>query len=191
MCSSTFGSKRTSITSRSRRLAASQPRVTTRLTIARRSGDAGRRRDQSEPTARASPGKRTKIASSGVRPRLVAGGGSAVLTPPSVRASLRTIEPSIAHPRPVRSSRRSAPARPAIPFGAVGVMSSRERFNEARDAAAERMADAKAAMVDAREAAAGKVADARAAAAEQIAKVKPRLRGVSHEYAFFVSLVLG
>ena len=34
-------------------------------------------------------------------------------------------------------------------------------------------------------------ADAKAAAAEQIAKVKPRLRGVSHEYAFFVSLVLG
>ena len=36
-----------------------------------------------------------------------------------------------------------------------------------------------------------RVADAKAAAAEQIAKVKPRLRGVSHEYAFFVSLVLG
>ena len=92
-------------------------------------------------------------------------------------------------------------------------MSPRERFNEARDAAAERfaeakeataermadaresaaerVADARAAMVDARETAAGKVADARAAAAEQIAKVKPRLRGVSHEYAFFVSLVLG
>jgi hemolysin III len=92
-------------------------------------------------------------------------------------------------------------------------MSPRERFNEARDAAAERFADAKdataermadaresaaervadarAAMADARETAAEKVADARAAAAEQLAKVKPRLRGVSHEYAFFVSLVLG
>ena len=46
-------------------------------------------------------------------------------------------------------------------------------------------------FTDAREAAAEKVADAKAAAAEQIAKVKPRLRGVSHEYAFFVSLVLG
>jgi hemolysin III len=70
-------------------------------------------------------------------------------------------------------------------------MSPRERFNEARDAAAERVADAKAAMADARESAVEKVADARAAAAEQIAKVKPRLRGVTHEYAFFVSLVLG
>jgi hemolysin III len=81
-------------------------------------------------------------------------------------------------------------------------MSPRERFNDARDAAAEKVADAKAAMVDARETAtaamadaretaAEKVADARAAAAEQIAKAKPRLRGVSHEYAFFVSLVLG
>jgi hemolysin III len=95
----------------------------------------------------------------------------------------------------------------------VGSMSPRERFNEARDAAAERfadakeataermadardsaadrVADAKAAMADARESAAETFADARAAAAEQIAKVKPRLRGVSHEYAFFVSLVLG
>jgi hemolysin III len=63
-------------------------------------------------------------------------------------------------------------------------MSPRERFNEAREAAAERIADA-------REATAEAVADVRAAAAEQIAKVKPRLRGVSHEYAFFVSLVLG
>jgi hemolysin III len=74
-------------------------------------------------------------------------------------------------------------------------MSPRERFNEARDSAVERMTDARDAaaetFADAREAAAVKVADAKATAAEQIAKVKPRLRGVSHEYAFFVSLVLG
>jgi hemolysin III len=48
-----------------------------------------------------------------------------------------------------------------------------ERFDSARDAAIER-AEA-----------------AREAAAEAIAAVKPRLRGVSHEWAFFVSLVLG
>jgi hemolysin III len=66
-----------------------------------------------------------------------------------------------------------------------------ERFADARENAADRVADAKAAMADAREATADAVADVRAAAAEQIAKVKPRLRGVSHEYAFFVSLVLG
>ena len=63
-------------------------------------------------------------------------------------------------------------------------MSPREKFNEARDAAVE-------AVTDARDAAMEKVSDARDAAAEQIAKVKPRLRGVSHEYAFFVSLALG
>jgi hemolysin III len=81
-------------------------------------------------------------------------------------------------------------------------MSPRERFTDARDAAAERLTearenaadrvtDARSAFVDAREATVEKVADVKAAAAEQIAKVKPRLRGVMHEYAFFVSLVLG
>jgi hemolysin III len=59
-----------------------------------------------------------------------------------------------------------------------------EAISDARDNAAETMADVRDAAVEV-------VADARAAAAEQIAKVKPRLRGVSHEYAFFVSLVLG
>ena len=70
-----------------------------------------------------------------------------------------------------------------------------ERVSDARDAAAESFADARDAAVervtDARDAAAETFADARAAAAEQLAKVKPRLRGVSHEYAFFVSLILG
>jgi hemolysin III len=77
-----------------------------------------------------------------------------------------------------------------------------ERMTDARDAAADRVADARAAMVDARETAVGRavevrdataerVADVRAAAAVQIARVKPRLRGVSHEYAFFASLVFG
>ena len=70
-----------------------------------------------------------------------------------------------------------------------------EAMGERRDAAIERVADARDAaserMAGAREAAAERVADARAAAAEQFAKVKPRLRGVTHEYAFFVSLVLG
>jgi hemolysin III len=74
-------------------------------------------------------------------------------------------------------------------------MSHGEKFTERRDAATERMSDARDAAVeafgDARDAAMEKVSDARDAAAEQIAKVKPRLRGVSHEYAFFVSLVLG
>src|SRR6476620_10277632 len=63
-------------------------------------------------------------------------------------------------------------------------MSPREKFNERRDAAIE-------AFGERRDAAVERMTDARDAAAEQIAKVKPRLRGVSHEYAFFVSLVLG
>jgi hemolysin III len=70
-----------------------------------------------------------------------------------------------------------------------------EAFGERRDAAVEAFGDARDAAVermgDARDAAAERMTDARDAAAEQIAKVKPRLRGVSHEYAFFVSLVLG
>jgi hemolysin III len=85
-------------------------------------------------------------------------------------------------------------------------VSPREKFNERRDAALEAMGErrdaaiesfteardnAAEAMADVRDAAADAIADAKAAAAEQIAKVKPRLRGVSHEYAFFVSLVLG
>jgi hemolysin III len=59
-----------------------------------------------------------------------------------------------------------------------------ERVSDARDAAVDRVTDARDAAID-------RVADARDAAADFIAKSKPRLRGVSHEYAFFVSLVLG
>jgi hemolysin III len=70
-----------------------------------------------------------------------------------------------------------------------------ERVTDARDAAIDRVSDARDAAADrvsdARDAAAEKVAETKAAAAEFIAKSKPRLRGVSHEYAFFVSLVLG
>jgi hemolysin III len=47
------------------------------------------------------------------------------------------------------------------------------------------------AVANAKENAAEKVATARESAAEAIAKVKPRFRGVSHEWAFFLSLGLG
>jgi hemolysin III len=96
-------------------------------------------------------------------------------------------------------------------------MSPRERISQARDAAAERVAgareaaadrvadakaaasdrvaDAKAAasdrVADAKAAASDRVSDAKAVAEELIARSKPRLRGVSHEWAFFVSLVAG
>ena len=70
-----------------------------------------------------------------------------------------------------------------------------ERATEARAAAGERMAEAKAAagerMAGAREAAGEAVAEAKAATAEAIERVKPRLRGVSHQWAFFCAVVAG
>jgi len=72
---------------------------------------------------------------------------------------------------------------------------AREAVADKRDAALESMAErrevAMESMTEKRDAALETMADAKEAAAEAIAKVKPRLRGVSHEYAFFVSLVLG
>jgi hemolysin III len=58
------------------------------------------------------------------------------------------------------------------------------RVADARDAASER-------VVDVRDAAAERVAEAKEAAVALMARQKPRLRGVSHAYAFFASLVLG
>ncbi len=70
-----------------------------------------------------------------------------------------------------------------------------ERMGERRDAAVDAMATARESAADrvatARENTADAVASAKASAAEAIAKVKPRLRGVSHEWAFFLSLGLG
>lgn len=59
-----------------------------------------------------------------------------------------------------------------------------ERLESARDAAAGRASAA-------RDAVGGKATAAREAAADALAAVKPKLRGVSHEWAFFVSLFLG
>jgi len=70
-----------------------------------------------------------------------------------------------------------------------------ERARDARDAVNEATRDARDAVseraVAAREAAGERAVAAREAAGEAIAAVKPKLRGVSHEWAFFVSLVLG
>jgi hemolysin III len=71
-----------------------------------------------------------------------------------------------------------------------------ERLAERREAASERVAEAGAAAADrigdARASASGHLADARAVAADLLAKrPKPRLRGVSHQWAFFISLFLG
>lgn len=51
--------------------------------------------------------------------------------------------------------------------------------------------DARNAVEGAREAAAERAEHAKEVAADAIAAVKPRLRGVSHEWAFFISLILG
>jgi len=66
-----------------------------------------------------------------------------------------------------------------------------DRLAAARENMAGRAADARGNMADRRDAARDAATDAKDRAAEAIARVKPRLRGVSHEYAFFVSLVLG
>lgn len=71
-----------------------------------------------------------------------------------------------------------------------------DRLAERRDAATGRVADARDAaaghLADARVVASEHLADAKAAAADLLAKrSKPRLRGVSHQWAFFASLVLG
>ena len=72
---------------------------------------------------------------------------------------------------------------------------AKERVADARAVASERVADAAAAaserVADAQAVASERVADAKTAADEFIARQKPRLRGVSHEWAFFVSLVAG
>jgi hemolysin III len=72
---------------------------------------------------------------------------------------------------------------------------ARERVAEARSAASEHLAEARSAaserVADARATASERVADARAAAGELIARSKPRLRGVSHQWAFFFSLAAG
>ncbi len=68
-------------------------------------------------------------------------------------------------------------------------------MSDARTVASERMSDAKTVaserVSDARAVASERVSDAKAAAEELIARSKPRLRGVSHEWAFFISLVAG
>jgi hemolysin III len=68
-------------------------------------------------------------------------------------------------------------------------------MDEARTAASERMSEATAAaserVSEAATVASERVADAKDAAEELIAKAKPRLRGVTHEWAFFISLVAG
>src|SRR5918994_349775 len=61
---------------------------------------------------------------------------------------------------------------------------AKERVAEARDAATQR-------VTEARDVASQRVADAKASASEFIERQKPRLRGVSHQWAFLVSLVAG
>jgi len=59
-----------------------------------------------------------------------------------------------------------------------------ERANAARDAMGDRASAAKEAVGE-------RASAAKGVAGEAIAAVKPKLRGVSHEWAFFASLVLG
>jgi hemolysin III len=94
------------------------------------------------------------------------------------------------------ASERMSDARDAAVDRAVAARKEMgERASAARDAMGERATAARDAMGErataAREAAAETAGAAREAAADAIAAVKPKLRGVSHEWAFFVSLLLG
>ena len=70
-----------------------------------------------------------------------------------------------------------------------------ERVDAAREAMGDRATAAREAIGDratgAKEAVGDRATASREAAVDAIAAVKPRLRGVSHEWAFFVSLFLG
>ncbi len=61
---------------------------------------------------------------------------------------------------------------------------AQEKVADAKEAAGERMSEAKAVAEE-------RVAEAKAATAEAIERVKPRLRGVLHQWAFFCALVAG
>jgi len=75
------------------------------------------------------------------------------------------------------------------------VTDASERVSEATAAASERVSEARAAaterVTDAKAAASERVAEAKTAAEDLIARSKPRLRGVTHEWAFFISLLAG
>lgn len=91
---------------------------------------------------------------------------------------------------------RASAARDAMNERAAAAKeAATERAAAAREAAGERAVAAREAVNevarDAREAAAERAHAAKEATAEAIAAVKPKLRGVSHEWAFFVSLVFG
>lgn len=91
---------------------------------------------------------------------------------------------------------RARDAREAVNERAVAARdAATERAREAREAVNEAARDARDAATErahaARDAATERAVAAKEATAEAIAAVKPKLRGVSHEWAFFVSLVLG
>jgi len=77
----------------------------------------------------------------------------------------------------------------------TGAERAGERLSSARDAAGERANAARDAMGErasaARDVMGERAKEAKDSVAETIAAVKPRLRGVSHEWAFFVSLLGG
>src|ERR671923_2870276 len=87
---------------------------------------------------------------------------------------------------------------PRAPLGSRAVdkrKRAKKRIADARAAASGRVVEAKTSAADrvtgARAATSERVADAKAATEAFIAKQKPRLRGVSLEWAFFVSLIAG
>jgi hemolysin III len=69
--------------------------------------------------------------------------------------------------------------------------SAQRRANAAQEAVSQRVEAAQDAAARGVENVRAQAADMREQAAEAVAKAKPRLRGVIHEYAFFVAIALG
>ncbi len=101
------------------------------------------------------------------------------------------------HNGPVTDGMRKAAAngRERVEIARERAGAARERATAAREAGLERAATAREAGLErmgaAREAGREHLEAAKAAAEELQAKVKPKLRGVVHEYAFMVSLLAG
>lgn len=97
---------------------------------------------------------------------------------------------------PLNNRQKAAQAREsAVSRASAAREGAVERAGQAREAAVERAGVARDAAVEmagnARDAAVGKAAAIKESATESIKAVKPKFRGVSHEWAFFLSLGLG
>src|SRR4051794_686174 len=150
------------------------------------------------PNARCSvPGRRYRKAESAscgfiCRRRHVPGGGFIGARPGCGQDHRRQVARSQPGFRYARLMTRRERAKERV---SDATSTASERMSEAKTAAGERMSEARSnaaeRVTDARAAASERVSDAKSAAEDLIEKSKPKLRGVTHEWAFFISLVAG